>query len=85
MQPPHNARYIRPPHPRDRREVPRAASGRGCPRAALARDLYQHVDIGETIPERFFRTVAELLAYVYRLKNQSGTPASVRPSSNSLV
>ena len=51
--------------------------------ATLARDLYQHVDIGETIPERFFRTVAELLAYVYRLKNQSGTPASVRPSANS--
>lgn len=34
----------------------------------LARALYQRVEIGESIPEDLFKAVAEVLAYVYRLK-----------------
>ena len=37
----------------------------------LARNLYKEVDIGEPIPSQFFQTVAELLAYVYKLKGKS--------------
>ncbi|MEI5906189.1 flagellar biosynthesis protein FlhB [Bacillus spongiae] len=36
----------------------------------LARALYDTADIGESIPEEFFKAVAEVLAYVYRLKNK---------------
>jgi flagellar biosynthesis protein FlhB len=36
----------------------------------LARALYDQVDIGEAIPEEFFKAVAEILAYVYRVKNK---------------
>jgi flagellar biosynthetic protein FlhB len=34
----------------------------------LARALYDRVEIGESIPEDLFKAVAEVLAYVYRLK-----------------
>ncbi len=34
----------------------------------LARALYHRVEIGESIPEDLFKAVAEVLAYVYRLK-----------------
>jgi flagellar biosynthetic protein FlhB len=37
-------------------------------RPALARDLYSSVEIGESIPERFYKAIAEILAYVYRLR-----------------
>jgi len=33
----------------------------------LARALYRSARVGEYVPERFYRTVAEVLAYVYRL------------------
>ncbi|EIJ81484.1 flagellar biosynthesis protein FlhB [Bacillus methanolicus PB1] len=36
----------------------------------LARALYEQTDIGETIPEQFFKAVAEILAFVYRIKNK---------------
>ncbi|EDL63959.1 flagellar biosynthesis protein FlhB [Bacillus sp. SG-1] len=36
----------------------------------LARSLYDSAEIGDTIPEEFFKAVAEILAYVYRMKNQ---------------
>lgn len=36
----------------------------------LARALYDQADIGQPIPEEFFKAVAEILAYVYRLKNK---------------
>ena len=35
----------------------------------LARALYDQTEIGDTIPEEFFKAVAEILAYVYRTKN----------------
>ena len=39
-------------------------------RPQLARDLYAGVEIGQVIPERFFKAVAEILAYVYRLQRK---------------
>lgn len=36
----------------------------------LARALYSQVEIGQTIPEEFFKAVAEILAFVYRTKNK---------------
>lgn len=36
----------------------------------LARALYSNVDIGEQIPEELYQAVAEVLAYVYGLKNK---------------
>jgi flagellar biosynthetic protein FlhB len=35
----------------------------------LARTLYSTVDIGETIPPELFQAVAEILAFVYKIKN----------------
>lgn len=43
-------------------EVPRVEN------RALARSLYNTVEIGEYIPQKLFRAVAEILAYVYRMK-----------------
>ncbi len=37
----------------------------------LARALYASVDIGNQIPEELYQSVAEILAYVYRLKNKA--------------
>lgn len=39
----------------------------------VARELYAQVEIGQEIPEQFFRAVAEILAFVYRLKGKSAT------------
>jgi flagellar biosynthetic protein FlhB len=35
----------------------------------LARAIYSQSEIGDAIPEEYFQAVAEILAYVYRLKN----------------
>ena len=37
----------------------------------LARAMYDKVDVGDSVPVEFFSAVAEILAYVYRLKNSS--------------
>jgi len=37
----------------------------------LARALYQRVEVHNVIPPEFFRAVAELLAYVYRQREQN--------------
>ncbi|WP_028983010.1 flagellar biosynthesis protein FlhB [Sporolactobacillus terrae] len=39
-------------------------------RKPLARALYHDLEIGESIPEQFFKAVAEILAYVYRLRRK---------------
>lgn len=36
----------------------------------LARALYSQVEIGDIVPEEFFKAVAEVLAFVYRTKNE---------------
>lgn len=37
---------------------------------AVARMLYYNVDIGKEIPQELYQAVAEILAYVYKLKNK---------------
>jgi flagellar biosynthetic protein FlhB len=37
-------------------------------RPPLARSLYRHVEVGQEIPAKFYAAVAEILAYVYRLR-----------------
>jgi len=39
----------------------------------LARALYKSVDIGDAIPEKLFQAVAQLLAYIFRMKNSKYT------------
>ena len=36
----------------------------------LARSLYEDVEIGGRIPEEFFKVIAEILAYVYRIQRK---------------
>lgn len=54
------------------RRMREVAAEHGVPvveRPPLARALYASVDEGQEIPEEFYRAVAEVLAYVYRLRN----------------
>ncbi len=37
----------------------------------LARGIYASIDIDDAIPEELYEAVAEVLAYVYSLKNES--------------
>lgn len=39
----------------------------------LARALYKHTDLGQSIPEALYTAVAEVLAYVYQLKRYQTT------------
>ena len=41
-------------------------------RPELARLLYRTVEVGDFVPENLFRTVAEVLAYVYRIDRRAG-------------
>ena len=43
----------------------------------LARALYKDVESGGEIPERFYRAVAEILAYVYEISGRRMDPAAV--------
>ena len=36
----------------------------------LARALYKHCDVGETIPEKLFHAVAQILAFIYQAKDK---------------
>jgi flagellar biosynthetic protein FlhB len=47
----------------------------GVPRVenrSLARSLYRLVEVGKSIPTSLYRAVAEVLAYIYRLRGASG-------------
>jgi len=53
------------------RRIREAAQDHGIPiveRKDLARALYRSVDVGQSIPPDLYQAVAEILAYVYRLK-----------------
>lgn len=59
------------------RRIARIARENGVPvleRKPLTRAIYALADVGDEIPAEFYRAIAELLAHVYRLKNQSSTP-----------
>lgn len=45
-------------------------------RPPLARALHESVEVGQYVPERFYRAIAEILAYVYELTGKA--PASMR-------
>jgi flagellar biosynthetic protein FlhB len=47
-------------------------------RPPLARALYRNVEVGEEIPEKFFAAVAEILAYVYRIKGRTLSAADAQ-------
>lgn len=49
-------------------------------RKPLARALYKAVEVGHEIPFEFYRAVAELLAYVYKLRNRN--PFRARPDAS---
>ncbi|MCM3782945.1 flagellar biosynthesis protein FlhB [Neobacillus mesonae] len=44
----------------------------------LARALFQRTEIGDSIPADLFQAVAEILAYVYKLKSRSNTSGNRR-------
>lgn len=46
----------------------------------LARSLYDSVEIGREIPEEFYGAVAEVLTFVYKLKNKS-LPRKQKPAA----
>jgi flagellar biosynthetic protein FlhB len=48
-------------------------------RKALARAMYEVVEVGEYIPERFYKAIAEILAYVYELSGRSVTAGAATP------
>ncbi|MUV39945.1 Flagellar biosynthetic protein FlhB [Lentibacillus sp. JNUCC-1] len=52
------------------REVAKAHDVITVENKPLARSLYQAADIGEIIPEAFYKAVAEVLAYVYNLEKK---------------
>lgn len=51
------------------REIARANGVPILERKPLARALFKSVEVGAEIPRELFKAVAEVLAYVYRLKN----------------
>jgi flagellar biosynthetic protein FlhB len=58
------------------REIARANGIAIVENKPLARLLYQQVEVGREIPEKLYRAVAEVLAYVYRLRRgERGAPA----------
>lgn len=59
------------------------AAAHGVPiveRPPLARALYHHVDVGRTIDPEHYEAVAEILAYVYRLKGKLPGPVPAGPA-----
>jgi flagellar biosynthetic protein FlhB len=59
------------------RQIAAAAGVPILERPPLARMLYQDVDVGREIPERFYQAVAEILAYVYELTGRNMRPQPV--------
>lgn len=45
-------------------------------RPPLAQAMFKMVEVGQEIPERFYKVVAEVLAYVYELTGRSRKPAA---------
>lgn len=53
------------------REIARAHDVPIVEKPLLARSLFESTKIGDEIPEELYRAVAEVLAFIYRLKNRS--------------
>ena len=54
------------------REIARESNVPVLERKWLARSLYDAAEVGSEIPYELFKAVAEVLAYVYKLKNPYG-------------
>lgn len=57
-------------------KIKQIATDAGVPlveNVALARSLYKNVKVGQGIPRNLYQAVAEVLAYVYRLKKRTST------------
>jgi flagellar biosynthetic protein FlhB len=48
----------------------------------LARALYRHTEIGDEVPQRLYTAVAQVLAYVYQLRQPVAGAARPQPPSN---
>ena len=50
----------------------------------LARVLFRHVEIGEEVPSTVYVAVAQVLSYIFQLRNsrQAGAPPPARPDVN---
>ncbi|MFH1419572.1 MAG: flagellar biosynthesis protein FlhB [Planctomycetota bacterium] len=56
------------------RKIREVAIQHGVPileRKALAQSLYKLVEVGQEVPERFYKAIAEILAYVYELSGKA--------------
>lgn len=64
------------------RQVAQAAGVPLVQRPPLARGLYYEVEVGQEVPQRFYRALAEVLAYVYQLAGRVpvGAARSAQPS-----
>jgi len=60
------------------RQIAREAGVPVLERKPLARALFASAEVGATIPHELFRAVAEVLAYVFRLKNPQRQPVRAR-------
>jgi flagellar biosynthetic protein FlhB len=59
------------------RQIAAAAGVPIVERPPLARMMYESVEVGQEIPERFYEAVAEILAYVYELSGRNLGPQPV--------
>jgi flagellar biosynthetic protein FlhB len=59
------------------RQIAAAAGVPIVERRELARMMYDAVEVGQTIPQRFYAAVAEILAYVYELSGRRLGPRPV--------
>jgi len=60
------------------RQLAREAGVPVLERKPLARALFASTEVGATIPHELFRAVAEVLAYVFRLRNPQGQPVRAK-------
>jgi flagellar biosynthetic protein FlhB len=60
------------------RQLAREAGVPVLERKPLARALFASTEVGATIPHELFRAVAEVLAYVFRLRNPHGQPVRAK-------
>ncbi|MCG8406207.1 MAG: flagellar biosynthesis protein FlhB [Phycisphaerales bacterium] len=50
-------------------------------RKPLAQALYKAVEVGQEVPEQFYKAIAEILAYVYQLSGKSAAKKAAAPAA----
>jgi flagellar biosynthesis protein FlhB len=61
------------------RELARSANVPVIESPALARALHKHAEIGEQIPQSLYESVAQVLAYVFKLRTATGAAGEFPP------